>query len=344
MIKIYFNPSYPELIFSIAAIMRSFSEKHLISLIAATPWEIDNNENILKKNIFNHFENLIEEVALLDEENGTDEVPKVYQELSDAEKIFLLNICPACPGDNTNLISFFERHRQDIELWTGAPENWNPGALAYLRGENSEKIIIDEKRRCLEILKDLGLDIPQDWQEAAKEFVAENVDNRLAARYLASLAAACIIDNNSFEKGAQNYFNTIALAANEIWSGIRDSEIDQLVIDFVEADEEMKKIKESLKTGNQYFLKARAAGRPIGYLDLKDLKKTFNLIDLLEYGVEEYPWLFIVACTIGGQNLLNLASKELPQEILKKYQQDQDYKEAFPLLILLEAEVINFKK
>ncbi|MFA6416823.1 MAG: hypothetical protein WCW61_01375 [Patescibacteria group bacterium] len=342
MIKIYFNPSYPELIFSIAAIMRSLSEKHLISLIAATPWEIDCNENILKKNIFNYAENLIEEVALLDEENGTDEVPKVYQELSSTEKIYLLNICPTCPEDNINLISFLDRHRQDIELWTSAPENWSPGALAYLRSENSEKIIIDGERRCLEILKDIGIVVQEDWREAAKEFVAENARNRLAARYLASLAAACIIDNNGFEKGAQNYFNTLAMAANEIWSGIRDAEIDQLVIDFVEADEEMKKVKELLKTGNQYFLKAQAAGRPIGYLDLKDLKKTFNLLDLLECGSEEYPWLFIVSCTIGDQRILNLASKELPQEILKKYQ--QEYEEASSLLLLLEAEVINFKK
>jgi hypothetical protein len=49
MIKIYFNPDCPELIFSIGAIMANKStgdkkEEHLVAFISAYPWVIDCEE------------------------------------------------------------------------------------------------------------------------------------------------------------------------------------------------------------------------------------------------------------------------------------------------------------
>jgi hypothetical protein len=342
MIKIYFNPSNPELIFSVAAIMHSYPEPHLVAIIGAYPSQIDCDKIILKKEILTRAEDLAEEVSLMPETEEPISVEQIYDEVSSEDQIILLNIHPLNAEELAHLMNFFEQYQGKIKLWVDSSDYWKKSVIDYLQTYGNTKIIINKDLSCLQLLETVGIEIPPEWHAAAEALARGDAENEWAARYIAALSSACIADNNCISD-IQTYFGAFTTAVNELWLGKRDKYLDELVLDFIDSSKKIQEIKETFAVDISLFPTANAAGRPIGYLDLNDISQGLDLLSLLEYGVEKFPWLFLIHYNIGENYGILANSQELPiEEIMEKLQMFEDRLDL--LLPLLEKEVINFKK
>lgn len=342
MIKIYFNPSCPELIFSVAAIMHSYPEPRLVAIIGAHPSQMDCDKVILGKELLIRAEDLAEEVSLMPEDQEPISVEKIYDEVSSNDEIILLNIHPLNTEELAHLMAFFEQYQDSIKLWVDSSDYWQQGIVDYLKSYGDAKILIDKNLTCLQLLETIGIKVPLEWQKAAEALAKGDAENEWASRYIAALSSACIADNNCISD-IQTYFAAFTTAVNELWLGKRDEYLDELVLDFINSSKKIQEIKENFEVDISLFPAANAAGRPIGYLDLNDISQGLDLLSLLEYGVEKFPWLFLIHYNIGENYGILANSQELPiEEIMEKLQAHEDRLDI--LLPLLEKEVINFKK
>lgn len=342
MIKIYFNPSNPELIFSVAAVMHSYQEPRLVAIISAYPWQMDCDKIILEKELLTRAENLAEEVSLIPESEEPISVEKIYDEVSSDDEIILLNIHPLNVEELAHLMMFFEQYQDNIKLWVDSSDYWQESVIDYLQSYGEAKIIINKDLSCLQLLETVGIKTPPEWHAAAEAIAKGDAENEWAARYIAALSSACIADNNCLSD-IKTYFGAFTAAVNELWLGKRDEYLDELVLDFIESSKKIQEIKEAFTVDISLFPAANAAGRPIGYLDLNDISQGLDLLSLMEYGVEKFPWLFLIHYNIGENYGILANSQELPiEEIMERLQALEDRLDL--LFPLLEKEVINFKK
>ncbi|QQG52951.1 MAG: hypothetical protein HY931_01815 [Candidatus Falkowbacteria bacterium] len=347
MIKIYFNPNYPELIFSIGAIManKSTSEKkeeHLVAFIATNPWEMDGEENELKKEIVDLAEDMIAKAE--DNPKSQIEPEKVFDEIS-KDEIIILNIHPLNQEELAYLMNFFERHQDNISLWVDSSNYWSPSVVNYLKEYGQAQILFDKEKSCLELLAEAGFTIEPEWKEAAKEITNPTTENAWATRYIAALWAASMIDNNC-EEGLKNYFQAFARAADEVWKVKRDQNLDDLVNDFVACDQECRLLKKALEETatdpqDDAFPLAKAAGRPIGYLHLPNINPALDLSALLEFGTAKFPWLFLIFYNIGEDYNVLANSEKIPLDQIESWL--ETHQEEKLMLDFLEKSVVKFK-
>jgi len=352
MIKIYFNPDCPELIFSIAAIMASRgtnkkSESHLVAFIATYPQQMATEEHLFQEEIFLRAEDMVAEISCLDEEDEQASIDKIYEEVSSEDEIIVLNIHPINPEESAHLIAFFEKHQNNIKLWIDSSDYWEKGMISYLKTFTDTQVLINKDLNCLHIIEQAGIKVLSEWHAAAEAITRRDPDDYWSARYLAAISAARIIDENQDEE-IKNYFYCLVHAVNEVWQGQPSQFLDELIQDLIESTRDIQLLKRNLETKtpanyHQIFPAALAAGRPIGYLNLKDINPALNLTSLLEYGTEKFPWLFLIYYNIGNAYGLLAGSKKLPIKIIEKRLADFSNQPEI-LLSLLEKEVINFKK
>ncbi len=342
MIKIYFNPSCPELALSVAAIMKSYRQKHLILLIASDPWQMVQYEDEMKKEVFLEAEKINNEVLEIEAQENLIPDNQIYDDLSADDKIILLNIHPLNKEESEYLINFFEKHQGKIKLWVDVYNDWDPHVLRYLKSDETCKFLFDENKSVLQMLKEYGFKISEELFQLSDELRDGTVKTDLAARYIAALSAACITDNNS-STGIKNYFDAFTSVVNEIFTGERNAYLDELVADFLKANKQMPKIKKLATDNHKFFTAAKNIGRPIGYLELKNINPSLDLSELLEYGGEMFPWLFIINYNIDdGPGVLFTSSKIPIFELLERCKAILgDIPSLFPFL---EQEVINFKE
>jgi hypothetical protein len=349
MIKIYFNPGCPELIFSIGAIMANKNigkeeEEHLVAFIAVNPYEMDIEESEIKKDIVDRAEDMIAQT-----EKGAKTIispEKIFDEISVPDEIIILNIHPLNQEELAYLMNFFERHQDNISLWVDSSNYWSPGVVKYLRTYGRAQILFDGEKSCLQMLAESGFEVRPEWQAAANAIARASTENEWATRYLAALLAANMIDNNC-EEGMKNYFEAFARAADEVWKNKRDQNLDDLVSNFIACDKEYRLLKKALEEiatdpEDYSFPLAKAAGRPIGYLRLKDVNPALDLNALLEFGTAKFPWLFLIFYNIDDKYNVLANSEVIPLDKIESWLEEQQ--EIDVILNRLEKAVINFKK
>jgi hypothetical protein len=333
MIKIFFNPNQWELIFPIAAVLKN-KPNELIIMNPVEPNEI--NEYQLAEFVNQQKEKILDARA---EVGYIDDPVLLFQK----EKIYLFGIHPTNNEDCNHLIKFFENHKNNIRLWFDN-HKWNKGILHYVN-EYPNKIKVFPNREYLDILKELGCEVSDNWIAAARSITKIDFSNKLADRYLTILSAGTTQDENNFN-WTNYYLDSFQLSIEELINGYNDPLLDDMVTEVDKAFEYEDKIKKCFIDNHVAFLKAKSAGRPVGYLDLGEMNPFMDLSCILDYGKKKFPWLVVISYIIDGKKMINADSKKIPViEVLEKYR--DMYQELADntdlLLTLLENEVLNYE-
>jgi len=315
MIKIFFNPNFPELIYTIAAILKNDLNEIAI-LIPTTPAELKSYQE-LRTEITETVQDILEneEEKSINSEDGSN---ILYQ-----EKIFLLNIYPINKEENSELINFFDENREKIKGWIDSHySNWNKAAVNYI-SENPKIIRINQGGATLRSLKEMGFNFPAEWLETYLAMKNQDVNNKEAFRYLIIFSATEIILNNAFIDGLESlsvYSNIFSFAAEEIATKVKNKNFDMIFKEYLTALKTTTKLKKAFKTNNHLFKKAQAAGKPVGLLRLGKINPYLNLGEIMYHGKRKFPWLCIITYEIQDESFLQAESSKIHvEEIFNKY-------------------------
>jgi len=325
MVKIFFNGKRPELIFSLAAFSRRIDGQNII-LVPADPLLLTKEEEI---------------------QHLTDDIPDLLAVLKDDEvnDIYVLGIGASNKTEEEYLKIFAQRHKDEIALWVDT-HHWSEELLAEIGG--AKKVVKLHPVSCLSRVKSLGYNIPPEWQgaENGMRMYAANPailpENRQARRYgLILKVSQTTIQNRQRDYLKDDaYFSIYKQVVNEIFLAKSDALLDSLEDLGLLMTEEIAQAKERIMADSPYFLGAKKAGRPVGYLPWEEIEEYINLEEILEYGCKKYPWLFIIEYSCQGSWGLYLASENFGiKEFIAAYSQMAISKEEF--LHLLNAEIVS---
>jgi hypothetical protein len=308
--------------------------------MAANPFTMGCQEQAAKTELFVQANQMVENMTFLQETISELITPEMIYEKMPEDKVFVLNIHPTNKTEEEYLINFMQTHKEKIVMWADSSDCWETGFLHYLQSESAGKIVADKTKSCLEILQANGFEVPNSWLEPEKGLMSCSITDALAARYLTALSSARIIDVN-MGTVAEYYCTAFKECANEICYGRQSETLDSLIEEFLSAQRDVEEVKRMIDQESQKLTNGGENGRPIGFIELKDINQTMNLSDILAYGTEKFPWLFVILYSIGDNYQFMAHSHKLPiTEVLEKYK-DKDIGE---LLSILRKEVTNFQR
>ncbi len=284
----------------------------------------------------------IDTAELMGVVEACEQIKLEEDELVDSNsKIILIGIHPRNHREGLIVLDFLEKYGDQVELWID--EAIWPAGLAKYVSQSSRRIFISQEESCLAILKNLGYRFPLAWLKAEKAIKARDASNRLAQRYL----IADLMNQNIktvFQQQKDEYENFLfASMVDELYLERKNEAIEMLVQEFPFFYVETKKAKRKLDGNYHLFTKARKAGRPIGYFQLGEVRNIINYSEIIDYGLNFYPWLCILEAQIDGDTVIIIKSAKVAiDEILGMYSEhDLEKKETFKVL---EAEIIKWKE
>ncbi len=328
MLKIFYNPEQPELIFSVAAIMLSTDNLYPFS-IPRTASEMHNAGPPL----------IVLKERLAEQEDDL-EFEEELMELEDEEEYIVVGIHPQEPGDEEILIKFLEKYENNIKLWVDNHE-WSPGLAKYFT-ESTAPTFIDNNCSCLELLARAGYLIPEFWLKSEKALIKADMRNPLAARYFtAMLVNRTIGKNNNQERDyeAQLFLATV----DEIISAEKSELISELGEVFQDMIKKTKAIKERLTDKNPIFQRAKAIGRPIGCLLLDRIDYYLNVEAIINYGAQKFPWLCVLGFYYQDRYRIVFHSEKMPiSDLISGYKPAEI---SIPeMLAIMQEEVLRYKE
>jgi hypothetical protein len=326
MIKIFFDQTRPDLIFALAAIMGNAKGDHVVMM----PLDLEEKS-----------ENLLEEACGQQQKYAAENYAECLTPNGLPDRLFLLNIGPDST-DHKGFMQFLLDHEDEIVLWTDSHQGWTQEEINF---DNSRKNIIRlNGRSCLQTLISLGYQAPVWWQETEAAMLAavasDIAKNNDAIRYHGAFWMKRIMSHNS---GENNMLDVFREAVTELVDGVASEEIDRLNNLVQDMIRETRQAKSQLSSNTVWFQEARQHDRPVGYLRLDDAPEYLDTKDIMAYGRQQYPWLFVFAYNMKGREILQAESDMLDmQQILDYYYsltKDED-----ALLRCLNTEVVKFKK
>lgn len=330
MITLLFNPNQPELIFSVATFFKNYPDE-LIVVASATPYELTDIQS-MERIINEHKE------AILKKRKKRGVIDK--KDIFSTNKIGLLGIYPENKDACSCLIKFFEKNKKKIRLWIDN-RSWDQGIQHYL-SEFPKKIKIRPEKSYLEILQESELKIPPEWFLAEEAMKKTDLSNKLARRYLTIMSAG-IVQNDHNLNWTNYYLKNFSLASEELARGINDPELNRIEKQINQAYDAESRLRRRFIDNAEAFARAKAMGRPIGFLYLGKINNFIDTASLLDYGKKKFPWLCIIMYINQGKCMIIADSNNLPIDgILERYRELIDDPKLF--LSALEKAVINFKQ
>ncbi len=328
MLKIFYNPQQPELMFSVAAIILSTDSTYPISI----PRIASEMHNAGPPLLF------IKESMSEEEDDLSDELMMELEKEED--EYIVLGIYPQEKGDEEILIKFLDKYEDKIKLWVDN-HKWPPGLARYFN-ESSTLALIDDNCSCLELLAQVGYLIPEFWLKSEKALLNADMRNPLAARYYTALMVnRAIGKNNNREKDYENYF--FQEIVNEIISADESKLVTELKEIFEDMIKKTKVIRSRLTDENPIFKRAKEIGRPIGCLLLNEIDSYLNVEAVIDYGVQKFPWLCVIGFYYQDHYRIIFHSQKIPMEQLL-----MGYKPAeigiSEVLVIMQEEVLRYKE
>lgn len=333
MINIFYNPAYPELAFAMAAFVYNLPEKEEDELIDYIPIKVSD----LNKNIYSIRSELDKEIKIVWGENFFED-----GEEDDAEpvKYALFGIYPKNDQENAIINKFFDKHKEQIMLWIDWHQ-WPENLAKYLQ-DQSDKLIFSKIKTSLEVMQENKCNIPPMWLAAEKAIVTHDMTNILAMRYWKTFLASSAIGKNLFaERGAQ--FAIFSTVISEIIDDKEDEEISKLEVEYDQTLFETEDLIARFDGNNELFAKAKECGRQVGCLILEEVTRCFNSDEIMQGGLDKFPWLCIVRYKVNGYCFILFGSVKLPIHDLVTDYQDCMGNEG-ELLGILNAELLRFKE
>lgn len=293
MIRVIYNPNRPELIFSIASIFMSEPNQFIAFLPVVTKDLLKYGPNELSiVPIAEHFKEI----------SGTS----IVDECDQTENIILLGIGPKNNSENSTIINFFDQYKTLIKFWID-DQIWDASLIKYLEPK-SNQVIINKDSTCLNILKDLGQAAPGCWLKPERAMKEQDQRNPLAARYLRA-AHANLITSKNYMNSEDSHVFFFHGAMQELVTTVEDPAISFLEDSFLDMKDINKKAKKSITSNLHFFKKAKKTGRPIGYLKINDMSDLVDVEEIINYGSNRYPWMFIFEYSFNQTNHLICRSK-----------------------------------
>lgn len=329
MLKIFYNPQQPELIFSVAAAILSTDNLYPFSIprIASEMHNAGPPLIVLKEYFSEQDDDLDLEEDIMKLEN-------------EEEEYIIIGIYPQSKGDEEILIKFLDKYEDRIKLWVDN-HRWPPGLVKYFY-DSSALTLIDSNYSYLELLAQIGYLIPDFWLKSEKALVKADMRNPLAARYYpAMLVNRAIGKNNNQERDYENQF--FLETVDEIISAEESKLISELTKMFKSMTEKTKLIKNRLTDKNPIFSRAKAIGRPIGCLLLDRIDYYLNVEAIIDYGKQKFPWLCVLGFYHQDRYHLIFHSQKIPiDELIKGYKPAEI---SIPeMLAIMQEEVLRFKE
>jgi len=356
MINVFIDPSHPAIAIAIAAFIANLEEK-----FSGEPYEIIPIEvSDLKKTVIDLKIALNNEIKIAlnsyseesedaegDSDNEIefeDDVDLIRQDNHpDSAHYALFGIYPRGEKEEKIIFNFVEKNADRILIWADH-HVWPDGLVVYLKSQCS-KIAIKNDTDYSNLLTDLNICFPNDWLEVEKAIMEVDFEVSLALRYWGSfLVSKSVGDNLALAKA--NDCLLFMDMVTEIVSGLCNEDINYMYGFFEPMLSETNRIIESITPRgceNEIFESARACGRPVGYLDLGEVEEYLDFRNIMSYGVQVFPWLFIISFKSRNRNYLKFLSTKMPiisltEDYVKAGIGDQE------LLKAINIEVVNFKQ
>ncbi len=182
MVKILYDPSYPGLEFSVAAVLAKLQADKVergLSKISdifsmGTPNYLVEPCVLLKYEID----------SALPEASKEDGLKENHQD----DKIVLIGIHPKNNAESRKVLDFFDKYKDNILLWVD-DHKWPKDMAEYLMVFSNNVVFIDENSSCLNILKNQGYAIPNSWLIAEENMKKSKPEDPLSKRFLTSFSA-----------------------------------------------------------------------------------------------------------------------------------------------------------
>lgn len=318
MIKILFNPEQIELINSCASIIKKHQGGEICLLFPVKteflPQIITETNSVILENAIgsddddDYYEDFLQEDFDLPPEDSQ-------------EKIILVGVYPKNSKEEVELYKFVDEHSDEIILWVDN-HKWSPKLLKHLK-LGPDKLKINEELTCLEILASNGYFASKEWLGMEKALIQKNWKHNKARRYLQALEVNQAIDWNWFDGQISNAF-IFTDAVYELLSRMKLYSISGLSESYLDMKNKTEKAKQRLNDRNPAFQKAKKLGRAVGSLVLRgEVDHYLDIDEVLNHGVEKYPWLCVISVKQDGETFIFAQSKKIPiRDIISLYKDE----------------------
>lgn len=329
MIKVLYDPFDFTLIFSMASILWEHESEVCIVLPIET-------KNLLSFDL----NKIFSKSAILDSENDDFSISSFNLPPDDGEdKLIMLGVHAKNRQEEIILKQFAYDYGEQIILWVDNNE-WNPSLLKFLK-QTCSKIIISGESSCLEKLINLGYPVYKEWAVADKAL--ENVDlrNDLAKRYIQAMTVNRVIAKN-YDNYKDDESRIFMKVVDEILDEKEDYEISDLADLFIDMITKTTSMRKKFSSKHPIFQKAKKMGRPVGYLNLGNIKSHVDVSDILEFGLRKFPWLCVIVYNLNGTKQIYARSTKIPiRKILAGYKEiDLNHYET---LKIMNTELLHYK-
>lgn len=364
MINIFINPERPALAIAVAAFINDFEKKYgevdyeIIPITALdlaknlvelkfglhkeikTVVQVDFEEGQIRNNENDYFDSGEEEFDY-DLPEDEDLLRQLREENPTSTSYYaLFGIYPQGKEEEHAIFNFVESKAEKILLWVDY-HFWPENLVSYLKSL-CDKIVIKNNVYYSDLLEAAGLNFSLDWREVERAIMTVDFDNPLSARYWEAFLVSKAVGDNLGTPRANDclLFSDIT---NEIIYGEMDNDITSVASYFEPMLEITGQALENFRDDHPVFIEAKKMGRQVGYLDVGEIEDYFNFYPVLAKGIEDYPWLVIVAYKFEGRNFQKFCSAKLPIASLAEYYVQAGMHEE-NLLKALNAELIRFKE
>lgn len=331
MKKIMYNPSSPELIFSVASLLSKLKKEFPDDpcyIIPMDPMSLNEDAAAFMEEVSHELENM------------NDQVFFDYEKLVGKGELYLIGLHPEDAEEEKEIAFFFNNNQEQITLWVDN-HHWPDNLLSFLNGR-PEKVSIDESSTCLKILSKLGYPNCPEWEETEDAINRFDRRNPLARRYIKAMLVSQSTNRNYYSVGAYSFL-TFASIVEEIIAKQENDGITTMQEIFTRMIKETNEIKHLFQSGYPLFKEADEMGRPIGVLLLDEENDYIDVKKILDYGLQKFPWLCIFRVAFAGQYNTYFASEIIPvDKILEDYGKFVDDGEG--MFKIMHEEVKRFKE
>ncbi len=330
-----FNYDHPELAFSMATFMLNLEKENQNEIFDCIP--------IRARNLSEDFSEITKRldddlVKLSGEKYFADDEFIDFKTV----KFALFGIYPKTDSDQAAIASFFDKNKEKIMLWL----DWHPWPARLTSFVSIPgKTYFNELKTCLEVLSDEGYLISTPWHKAEKAMIWHDFTNPVSARYLQAFLVSKSTGFNYMAKRGSDFllFNDMV---DELIDDKENSIVSNLEKDFEAMETEVKEMVNKISDDHPMFSVTKEIGRPVGCLLLDEVSDYFNARDILNLGVEKFPWLCFVSFIFEGQRYAYFESKKFS---FKGFTRDttltlDDFSNEDELLVTIKEEVLKFKE
>ena len=271
--RIYYCADDPDLIFTLAILLRSLS-----GAVTIVPSD---------------FKHLL------------DSPPK------DDESVYIINIRPTTIPEIKGAIEFINRHENQIDAWFDK-QNWNQG-LVEMINKKREIILLYEEPSPLNCLELIGYSIPKNWIRLANLMAhpTDWKNEHLTNYYWRAFKVSTLYTREETEPKAEDLGIFFQEAAGELALNIPAPRIKKYAALYDLVVKNTKRAKTKISSSPNFNGLSRTPDKQVGYGDLGEIDLNIDLDEVVEEGKRRFPWLCVLQYNNDGRQYTSVFSAKM---------------------------------